>query len=99
MQYILDRPVPVRVKEVQNLTDLSFIKQCLLYQDRKASSSAYKIAKVLNLNLGAYITNINDLQMIIERLPSQQSFEVLNSVSVNMHTNRITEAVMAKHGE
>ena len=61
MDYILDRPAPVRVKEEENLTELSILKQCLLYSDRKASLSIYKIGEVLRMNLADYITSINDL--------------------------------------
>jgi len=42
---------------------------------------AYKIAIFLELNLAEYITNIKDLQMLVDRLPSQQYLAVLNSVT------------------
>ena len=90
MNYILDRPTPVRVKEQEHLTDLSVLKHCLLFNDRKACLSAYKIGEFLTMNLSDYITSINDLQLVIDILPSQQYVSVLNTVSENVHTRRIT---------
>ena len=98
MNYIMDRPTPIRVKESENLTDLSILKHCLLYSDRKAMLGVYKLGEFLQRNLSDYITCINDLQLIVERLPAQQYITVLNSVSENVHTIRMTEAIMARHG-
>ena len=90
MHYILDRPTPVRVKDNEHLTDLSILKHCLLYADRKASLAVYRIGELLSMNLADYITCINDLQLIIERLPSQQYISLLNSVAENLQTSHMT---------
>ena len=50
-------------------------------------------------NLASYITCIDDLELLVERLPLQQYSKILNSVDSNFHTLNVTEAVMAKHGQ
>ena len=81
------------------LTDLSILKQGLLFHDSKARVSIYKVAEVIGtFNLADYITCIDDLELLIERLPMQQYSKILNSVDSNIHTMSTTEAVMTKHG-
>ena len=47
LSYVLDKPTPLRVKDNDYLTNFSILKQCLLFQDIKASVMIYKIAKLI----------------------------------------------------
>ena len=71
LYYILNRPTPVRVKDQKHVTDLSIIRQSLLFQDRKATVITCKIAEIAQLNFIDYIACIGDLQLVIDRLPFQ----------------------------
>lgn len=100
---MMDKPTPVRVldseQNVTILTDLSIVKQALLFSDSKARVSLFNLAELAGyFNLADYITCIDDLQLLVERLPLQQYSKVLSSLDSNRHTLAITEAVLAKHG-
>ena len=69
LYYVLARPTPVRVVQSEYLTDLSMIRQSLLFSDRKATVTGYKIAMIAELKLNDYIACIADLQLILDRLP------------------------------
>lgn len=69
LYYVLARPTPVRVVQSDYLTDLSMIRQSLLFSDRKATVTGYKIAMIAELKLNDYIACIADLQLILDRLP------------------------------
>ena len=49
---------------------MSIIKQSLLFYDREATVSIYKIAELLNIYLSDVIDCIEDLVIVIERLPA-----------------------------
>lgn len=40
----LDKPTPLSVKDEKHLTDMSIMRQSLLFSERKASVSAYKVS-------------------------------------------------------
>ena len=61
--------------------------------------SIYKVAEVADLNFVDYISCIGDLQLIFNRLPSQQYSKILNKFEQNMHSQSITEAIMDKRGD
>ena len=47
LSYVLEKPTPVTVKEKTYLTELSILKQCLLFNDIKASVIIYKLARLV----------------------------------------------------
>ena len=57
------------------------------------------IAEFLTVYLSDVIDCIEDLAVVIERLPAQQYNLLLNKFEQNMHTAAIREGIMAKKGE
>ena len=101
--YVLDHPTPLQIEREDSVDfivpqDLSIMKQSLLFKERKATVSIYKIAELLKIYLGDVIDCIEDLAIIIERLPSQQYSLLLSKFEKNMQTIAISEAIMAKRG-
>ena len=64
--------------------DISIIKQSLLFGERKATVSIFKIAELLNIYLGDVIDCLEDLAVVIERLPAQQYSLLLSKFEKNM---------------
>ena len=58
-----------------------------------------KIADAAGLYLSDYIDCIDDLQLIIEKLPQQQSRKVMNRLKSCQKVFSVQEAVMGKRGE
>ena len=54
---------------VDNLCSLSMLKQCLLFNDDLAAKSLYMIASQLELYLSDYIDNIDDLELMFDKIP------------------------------
>ena len=72
LQNCFERPTPVSVEEDDYLTDLSILKQCLLFIDKKATVMIYKIAKLVpSIDFEDYFSSQEDLQLIINYLPKQ----------------------------
>ena len=95
---LLKRPSPFPVNENEHLTDMSIIKQSLLFTDTQASIGIFKIAQICNLNLHDYISSLQDLQLIIDALPAQQYYMVLNNFATNVTTIRQNQAILKKRG-
>ena len=97
LSYVLDKPTPLRVKDNDYLTNFSILKQCLLFQDIKASVMIYKIAKLIpQLDFEDYISSQEDLEVVVERLPAQQYLPIFNTFSENYHTRMVNEAILQK---
>ena len=79
--------------------EMSIMKQSLLFGERKATVSIYKIAELFDIYLNSVIDCIEDLVIVIERLPAQQYSLLLNKFEKNMHTVAIREAIMDKRGK
>ena len=47
LSYCLTMPTSVSVVEKKHLTDLSILKQCVLFHNIKASVMIYKLAKIV----------------------------------------------------
>ena len=45
------------------------LMQCLLFDEREAREDVYRIATIVNLNIKDYVSCIDDLSLIIKRLP------------------------------
>lgn len=62
LHYILMRPTPVRVsgpdRAVDHVTDLSIIKQSVLFNEIKASVSAFRVAQMARVSFTDYISSI-----------------------------------------
>ena len=70
-------PTSVSVVEKKHLTDLSILKQCVLFHNIKASVMIYKLAKIVPLiDFASYISTQSDLAILIERLPAQQYLNI-----------------------
>ena len=54
--------------QLDHLTDLSIIKQFVLFSDTNASESAYKVAALSKLHIADYIDCLDDLKLIIKRI-------------------------------
>jgi len=100
LAYVLDRPTPVCVhnRDDVKLANLSIVKQSLLFTQAKAQVSLYKVADLMALDLTDYISCIGDLGLLIEKLPAQQYFRVLNKLQRNFYCQKIKEAIMQKRG-
>ena len=71
--YVIEMPITLSVKENDDLTDLSIIKQSLLFNNTEALIMMYKLAKLVpQIDFEDYISSQEDLEVIIERLPAQQ---------------------------
>ena len=104
LEYVLDRPTPMQVvtsdeDSFRQPREMSIMKQSLLYGERKATVSIYKIAELLEIYLNNVIDCIEDLVIIFERLSAQQYSLLLSKFERNMHTAAIREAIMDKRGE
>ena len=113
--FVLDRPTPVKMEETsptdkdnvlarkdQAPSDLSILKQCLLFDDKDqhARVTIYKIAQNLKLYLSNYIDTIEDLELIIQsKIPEQQYRTVINKLEENIITKQINSSIMDKQGE
>lgn len=98
LKYVLEKPTPVRVVEqAQILTQMSVLKQCLLFNNIEASIMIYKLAhRIERIDFQDYITSQEDLEVIVERLPAQQYFKIFNNFGENYHTRKIKEAILPK---
>ena len=76
MKFILRRPTPVRVKDDNNqsaigtkrfehITDMSLLRQCLLFTNTKAMESTFRMARLAMPYLTDYIKSIDDLELIV----------------------------------
>ena len=59
----------------------------------------FKIAELLKIYLSDVIDCIEDLGILIKKLPAQQYSILLNNFEKNMSTKAIKEAVMTTKGE
>ena len=59
----------------------------------------YKVAEFLAVYLSDVIDCIEDLALVIERLPAQQYNLLLNKLEKNMQTAAIKEGILSKKGE
>lgn len=97
---MLDRPTPVCVHEQDDvkIADLSIVKQALLFREAKAQVSLYKVADLVELDLTDYISCIGDLELLIDQLPAQQYYRILNKLQRNVYCRKVKESIMAKRG-
>ena len=54
--------------------------------------STYRMARLAKPFLPDYIANIEDLRLIVTRLPAMQYTPILNALEQNLHTEKIKEA-------
>ena len=58
LQYVLEKPVPLRVVEDEYLTNLSMLKQCLFFNKLSAAVMLYKVARLVpHLDFEDYISS------------------------------------------
>ena len=95
LAYVLNRPTKVTVKRILNDPKLpmprsiSIMKQSLLFKEPKSTVRIYKIAELLKIYLSDVIDCIEDLGVLITRLPAQQYSIMLNNFEKNMQTKAI----------
>ena len=101
--FILDRPTPVKIQRQNNtkVCDLSILKQCLLFSQENARAAAkiFQIAEQLELYFSNYIDTLDDLALIIEKIPAQHYQALLNKLDENLTTKKIKFAYMPNEGE
>ena len=79
------------------MTELSILKQCLLFYDTKAAVLIYKLArKVPDIGFEDFFGSRSDIQTILERLPAQQYLAIFQMFNQNYHTKKIHEAILSK---
>ena len=72
LNYVLNKPTILTVKENTSIADLSILKQCLLFKNIKASVMIYKLARIIpNVKFTDYFSSQEDLEIIVDRLPAQ----------------------------
>ena len=70
--YLIGRPTPVSVVNQAHLTNMSMLKQCLLFHNIKASVILYKIAiQIPEISFEDYFSSQQDLKIIVGRFPAQ----------------------------
>ena len=58
--------------------EIPILKQCLLFEDIKATVLIYKLARETDfVNFEDYISCLEDFELIFQRLPSQQYLGIL----------------------
>lgn len=66
MQYVIMRPSPVYTKDyTKEITKMSILKQCIIFNDQRSRVSMYKLADFLDLDITDYISCTADLKQVI----------------------------------
>lgn len=67
MKYVITRPSPVFAKDfTKEITKMSILKQCIIFNDQRSRVSMYKLADFLDLDICDYISCTADLKQVIQ---------------------------------
>ena len=76
---MITRPTPVYGDNYDKpLTNMSILKQVVLFTDQKSRVSMYRLADFFDLDLTDYISCTADLKLVIQYLPSAQYTKVFD---------------------
>lgn len=96
--FVLTRPTLLfsSGKLDQEVTQMSVLKQCLLYPSYKARMRLYRMADFIDAIITDYISSAKDLRHVIQLLPPAQYQKMLDKFIENAFTVQLTESVMPK---
>lgn len=69
---LIMKTTPIIASDVNDVADMSILKQSLLFNEARAAISVYKLTRMLdNIKFEDYITCLEDFELMVEKIPAQ----------------------------